>query len=170
MGRWRPPREKSSPYITPEGMEALRAEIRQLWKVERPKVTDTVHQAALNGDRSENGDYIYGKKRLREIDSRVRYLTKRIENVTVVEYSPRQEGKVYFGAWVELENDDGETKTYRLVGADEIKPELAYISIDSPLAKAAIGKAVDDEILVPTPEGEKLWWIVGIRYSQSATE
>ena len=164
MGRWRAPTKRSSPYITPEGIEALRAEVRQLWKIERPVVTETVHQAALNGDRSENGDYIYGKQRLREIDRRVRYLTKRIEEVTVVEYSPRQEGKVYFGAWVSLENDDGQLFEYRIVGADEIDTQKAYISVDSPMAKAMIGKSVDDEVVVKTPTGTQSLWIVNISY------
>ena len=166
MGRWRPPRIKSSPYITTEGMESLRAEIRQLWKIERPQVTETVYQAALNGDRSENGDYIYGKKRLREIDSRVRYLTKRIEELTVVEYLPQQEGKVFFGAWIELENDDGKKATYRIVGADELAPSKGYISVDSPMAKALIGKSEDDEIIVSTPEGAQEWYINTIRYNK----
>lgn len=164
MGRWRAPTKRSSPYITPEGIEALRAEVRQLWKIERPVVTETVHQAALNGDRSENGDYIYGKQRLREIDRRVRYLTKRIEEVTVVEYSPRQEGKVYFGAWVSLENDDGQLFEYRIVGADEIDTQKAYISVDSPMAKAMIGKSVDDEVVVKTPTETQSLWIVNISY------
>ena len=164
MGRWRPPAKKSSPYITPEGIEALRAEVQQLWKVERPVVTETVHQAALNGDRSENGDYIYGKQRLREIDRRVRYLSKRIEDVTIVEYSPKQEGKVFFGAWVTLENEQEETATYRIVGADELDTKKGYISVDSPMAKAMIGKCVDDEISVKTPEGIMEWWIIEIKY------
>lgn len=166
MGRWRPPTKKSSPYITPEGIETLRAEVQQLWKVERPVVTETVHQAALNGDRSENGDYIYGKQRLREIDRRVRYLSKRIEELNVVEYSPKQEGKVYFGAWVSLENDKDEKATYRIVGADEIDTSRGFISVDSPMAKALIGKTVDDEITVNTGEKEINWWIVGIRYKE----
>lgn len=168
MGRWRPPAKKSSPYITQEGMEALRAEVQQLWKVERPIVTETVHQAALNGDRSENGDYIYGKQRLREIDRRVRYLSKRIEEVTVVEYSPKQEGKVFFGAWVSLENEKEETARYRIVGADEIDTHNGCISVDSPMAKALIGKKVDDEVYVKTPEGEVLWWVVEISYNHSS--
>lgn len=166
MGRWRPPAKKSSPYITPQGMETLRAEVRQLWKIERPVVTDTVHQAALNGDRSENGDYIYGKQRLREIDRRVRYLSKRIEDVTVVEYSPKQEGKVFFGAWAELENGDGDQKTYRIVGADELDTKKGWISVDSPMAKSLIGKCVDDEVRVQTPEGIVCWWVIGIEYHQ----
>lgn len=166
MGRWRPPAVKSSPYITPEGIEALRAEVQQLWKIERPVVTETVHQAALNGDRSENGDYIYGKQRLREIDRRVRYLSKRIEEVTVVEYSPKQEGKVFFGAWVTLENEEGDEATFRVVGADEIDTTLGYISVDSPMAKAMIGKSVDDEVKVITPEGIASWWVIDIYYKQ----
>ncbi len=164
MPRWRPKAPPSSPYITPEGMEKLRAEVQQLWKIERPQVTEAVHQAALNGDRSENGDYIYGKKRLREIDRRVRYLSKRIESMKVVEYSPKQEGKVFFGAWVELENESGDCVTYRIVGADEIAPSLGYISLDSPMAKALIGRAVDDEVHVETPQGAALWFINSIRY------
>ena len=167
MGRWRPPRKASSPYITQEGLEALRAEVRQLWKIERPKVTEAVYQAALNGDRSENGDYIYGKKRLREIDGRVRYLSKRIEAVSAIEYSPKQEGKVFFGAWVELENDAGDLSRYRIVGADEIEPSKGYISIDSPMARALIGKVIDDEISVSTPEGALTWFINRIWYTQS---
>jgi len=165
MSRWRPPTQKSSPYLTPEGAEALRAELRQLWKIERPQVTEAVHQAALNGDRSENGDYIYGKKRLREIDRRVRYLNKRIEEAIVVEYSPKQEGKVFFGAFVEIENQAGAVASYRIVGADEIDPSKGYISVDSPVAKALIGKRVDDEIEVQTPEGLIQWYINKIYYS-----
>lgn len=168
MGRWRPPTKKSSPYITPEGIEALRAEVQKLWKIERPIVTETVHQAALNGDRSENGDYIYGKQRLREIDRRVRYLSKRIEDLNIVEYSPKQEGKVFFGAWVSLENDKGEKATYRIVGADEIDTSRGFISVDSPMAKALIGKTVDDEITVNTGEQEINWWIVDIKYKEIA--
>ena len=167
MGRWRPPAKKSSPYITPEGIEKLRAEVQQLWKVERPVVTETVHQAALNGDRSENGDYIYGKQRLREIDRRVRYLSKRIEDVTIVEYSPKQEGKVFFGAWVSLENEAGEHVKYRIVGADEIDTRSGCISVDSPMAKALIGKRIDDEITVDTGERQIEWWITEISYREN---
>jgi len=167
MGRWRPPAKKSSPYITPEGIEKLRAEVQQLWKVERPVVTETVHQAALNGDRSENGDYIYGKQRLREIDRRVRYLSKRIEDVTIVEYSPKQEGKVFFGAWVSLENEAGEHVRYRIVGADEIDTRSGCISVDSPMAKALIGKRIDDEITVDTGERQIEWWITEISYREN---
>jgi len=104
MSRYRPPRRRGSPYITPQGEAVLRAELHQLWKVERPQVTDVVHEAAKNGDRSENGDYIYGKRRLREIDSRVRFLSKRLEELNVVDRIPADTEKVFFGAWVTLED------------------------------------------------------------------
>ena len=153
-----------SAYITRAGYEALNAELKQLWKVERPAVTQQVHDAAALGDRSENADYIYGKRRLREIDRRVRYLAKRLDVITVVDYSPRQEGKVYFGAYVALENERGEVAHYRIVGSDEIDAHSICISVDSPMAKALIGKAVDDEISVRTPTGLAKWWITAIQY------
>ena len=165
MGRYRPPRPKSSPYITAEGAAKMRAELRQLWKVERPQVTQVVHEAAKNGDRSENGDYIYGKRRLREIDSRVRYLTKRLEDATIVEDKPRDPSKVFFAAWVTVEDEEtGEQQTYRLVGADEIDPKLNWISIDSPMARALIGKSIDDDAHVKTPAGDRCFIVTGIRY------
>jgi transcription elongation factor GreB len=165
MGRYRPPRPKSSPYITGEGAAKMRAELRQLWKVERPQVTQIVHEAAKNGDRSENGDYIYGKRRLREIDSRVRYLTKRLEDATIVEDKPRDLSKVFFAAWVTVEDDEtGSEQTYRLVGADEIDPKLNWISIDSPMAQALIGKTIDDEVNVKTPAGDRCFIVTGIKY------
>ena len=167
MSRYRPPAEKSSPYITADGAAKLRAEVRQLWKVERPEVTQVVHEAAKNGDRSENGDYIYGKRRLREIDRRVRYLTKRLEHATIVEDKPRDASKVFFAAWVTLEdkdNPDTPPQRMRLVGADEIDAEQNWISIDSPMARALIGQSVDDEVEVITPEGERCFVIVAIDY------
>jgi transcription elongation factor GreB len=165
MGRYRPPRPKSSPYITGEGAAKMRAELRQLWKVERPQVTQVVHEAAKNGDRSENGDYIYGKRRLREIDSRVRYLTKRLEDATIVEDKPRDPSKVFFAAWVTVEDEEtGEQQTYRLVGADEIDPKLNWISIDSPMARALIGISIDDDAHVKTPAGDRCFIVTGIKY------
>lgn len=143
----------------------MRAELHQLWKVERPQVTHIVHEAAKNGDRSENGDYIYGKRRLREIDSRVRYLTKRIENATIVEDKPRDPSKVFFAAWVTIEDqDNGNQETYRLVGSDELDPKLNWISIDSPMARALVGKAIDDEVNVKTPAGDRRFVITAIIY------
>lgn len=164
MSRYRPPRPKSSTYITPEGEKALRDELHQLWKVERPKVTDVVHEAAKNGDRSENGDYIYGKKRLREIDSRVRFLTKRLEALTVVYDKPRDQSRVFFGAWVTLEDDDGAEKTYRIVGPDEFNLRENKLSMDSPLAKALMKKTIDDEVVVQTPSGEQVYYLTKIWY------
>jgi len=165
MGRYRPPREPSSPYITSGGAKQLRDELRQLWKVERPQVTAVVHEAAKNGDRSENGDYIYGKRRLREIDSRVRYLTNRLEDVTIVDRIPQDTSKVYFGAWITLENDDGESVCYRIVGADELDTSKGYISVDSPLAKALIGKNLDDEIAFNLNNKAREYTIIDIHYS-----
>ena len=164
MGRWRPPRQRGSRYITQEGAEALDKELKQLWKVERPKVTEAVSAAAKNGDRSENGDYIYGKKRLREIDSRVRFLTKRLEELNVVSEKPKDQDKVYFGAWVTLENEDGNETQYRIVGPDEFNVKERLISMDSPMAKAMLSKKLDDEIKVSTPEGDQYFYIVAIRY------
>lgn len=165
MGRYRPPRPKSSAYITPEGEKMLRDELFQLWKIERPEITNVVHEAAKQGDRSENGDYIYGKKRLREIDSRVRFLTKRLEALTVVYDKPKEQNKVFFGAWVTLEDDDGKETQYRIVGPDEFNLRENKLSMDSPLAQAMLKKSLDDEVMVKTPEGEKVFYISAISYS-----
>ena len=116
------------------------------------------------GDRSENAEYIYGKRRLREIDRRVRFLSKRLDVLQIVDYHPKQEGKIFFGAWVELENIDGELKQYRIVGCDEFDPQKNWISIDSPVARALIGKTVDDEIKVFTPAGETILYINKVWY------
>lgn len=165
MGRYRPPRPRGSRYITPEGEQALRAELHELWKVERPKVTAVVHEAAKNGDRSENGDYIYGKKRLREIDSRVRFLTKRLDELTVVDRSPDDHSKVFFGAWVTVEDGEGAEQRFRIVGPDEFDLKQGKLSMDSPLAKALLGKRLDDEIRLQTPDGPREYTIVDIEYS-----
>ena len=151
--------------ITREGYNRLKTELDFLWREERPEVTKKVTWAASLGDRSENADYQYNKKRLREIDRRVRYLRKRLEQVKVVDYSPQQEGKVFFGAWVEIENEAGDVKNFRIVGPDEIYGDAkGYISIDSPMARALLKKEVDDEFAVRTPEGYKEWFINSIRY------
>lgn len=165
MSRWRPPRPKSSPYITPAGARRLKEELVQLWKVERPQVTQVVHEAAKNGDRSENGDYIYGKKRLREIDSRVRFLTKRLESVTIVDRLPENRDQIFFGAWVTVEDEAGAEHTYQLVGPDEFDLSRGQMSVDSPLARQLLGKRIDDEITLRTPEdGEQLYWVTDIEY------
>ena len=155
-----------SDYITRAGWQALDQELKFLWKEERPKVTQAVSDAAALGDRSENAEYIYGKRRLREIDRRVRFLSKRLEVLKIVDYSPNQEGKVFFGAWVELENEQGEVKQYRIVGGDEFDPAKQWISIDSPVARALIGKQVDDEIQVDTPLGKITLYINKIWYEK----
>ena len=164
MSRYRPPRSAGTPLITPEGEARLRAELHELWHVRRPQVTQSVSEAAAQGDRSENAEYTYGKKMLREIDSRVRFLTKRLESLKVVSSSPSDADKVYFGAWVTLEDEDGQESRYRIVGPDELELKLNLISIDSPLARALIGKALDAEVRVPTPTGEKTWYVIAIDY------
>jgi transcription elongation factor GreB len=146
MGRYRPPRRRGSKYITPEGEHALREELHQLWKVERPVVTNAVHEAAKNGDRSENGDYIYGKRRLREIDSRVRFLNKRLDELEVVNRPPEDTSRIFFGAWVTLEDEDGEEQRWRIVGPDEFDLNSGKLSMDSPMARSLLGKGVDDEV------------------------
>lgn len=167
MGRYRPPTRPGSFYITPEGEKVLREEVHRLWKIERPQVTAAVHEAAKNGDRSENGDYIYGKRRLREIDSRVRFLTRRLERLKVVSDIPADRDKVYFGAWVTVEEEDGRTLTYRIVGPDEFDLSRGLISMDSPLARALLGKRRGDDIVFRTPEGERELYIAAIRYTPS---
>lgn len=150
--------------ITREGYEALQQELTQLWKEKRPEVTQKVAWAASLGDRSENADYHYNKKLLREIDRRIRYLSKQLELLKIVDYSAQQAGKVFFGAWVEVENDNGEIKRFRIVGPDEIYNRKNYISIDSPMARALLSKRVDDEINVVTPIGSTIWIINSIDY------
>ena len=164
MSRYRPPRSAGTALITPEGEARMRAELHELWHVRRPQVTQSVSEAAAQGDRSENAEYTYGKKMLREIDSRVRFLTKRLENLKVVDSRPSDPNKVYFGAWVSLEDDDGHESRYRIVGPDELDLKTQQISIDAPLARALIGTALDAEVRVQTPTGEKAWYIVAIEY------
>lgn len=150
--------------ITAEGYNKLNQELNYLWREFRPEITKKVAWAASLGDRSDNADYTENKRLLRQIDSKVRFLRKRIEALKIVEYSPQQEGRVFFGAWVEIENDAGEIKKLRIVGPDEIYGRNDYISIDSPMARALLKKSVDDEAIVPTPKGNKLWFITAISY------
>ena len=164
MSRYRPPRTAGTPLITPEGEARMRAELHELWNVRRPQVTQAVSEAAAQGDRSENAEYTYGKKMLREIDSRVRFLRKRLENLKMIGERPSDPGKVYFGAWVTLEDEQGETARYRIVGPDEFDLKQNLISIDSPLARALVGKALDAEVQVHTPTGERTWYVVEIDY------
>ena len=164
MSRYRPPTRPGSKYITPAGHERLRAELEQLWRVERPQVTAAVSAAAAQGDRSENAEYIYGKKRLREIDSRVRFLRGRLDGMTVVDKPPTDRKRVFFGAWIELEDDDGNVQRHRIVGPDEFDREPGFISMDAPLAKALMGKALDSEITLNIAGVEKRYTIVQIDY------
>ena len=164
-----PPLPKRSPHITPEGAKKLRAELDHLWTVERPRVTQEVADAAAQGDRSENAEYIYGKRRLREIDRRVRFLSKRLDEVKVVNEPPTDPNRVFFGAWVDVEDEDGNARTYRIVGADESDLEKGYISIDSPVARGLLGKREGDEVTVRRPKGDALYTIVGVRYAVTST-
>ena len=150
--------------ITREGRSKLENELDYLWRVERRAVTQSVTEAAAHGDRSENAEYKEAKRRLREIDRRIRFLRKRLEVLNIVAYSPQQEGKVFFGAWVELENESGQIIQYRIVGSDEFDLKKKAISINSPMAKVLIGKSLHDEVVVATPEGQREWVINAIQY------
>jgi transcription elongation factor GreB len=164
MGRYRPPAPPQSNYITPQGAVILEGELDELWRKKRPAVTRAVAEAAAQGDRSENAEYIYGKKQLAEIDRRVRYLRKRLRSVRIVNRLPSDKDKVFFGAWIELENPQGKKQRFRIVGPDEFDHAADYLSMDSPLAKAVIGKSIDTEIAVETPDGVAEWTLIGIRY------
>ena len=164
--RDRKPEPRPKSYITPDGAKKLRAELDQLWTVERPRVTQEVADAAAQGDRSENAEYIYGKRRLREIDRRVRFLSKRLDDVTIVNEPPSDPSRVFFGAWVTLEDEDGQHVTYRVVGPDESDVDKGWISMEAPVAKALLGKRDGDEVMVRRPKGDITYTIVGVRYSE----
>jgi transcription elongation factor GreB len=168
MSRHRPPRRRGTALITPAGEAALRSELRRLWKEERPAVTQAVHEAAKNGDRSENGDYIYGKRRLREIDARVRFLNKRLEELTVVDQPPADTSKIYFGARITLEDEAGAEATWQIVGPDEFDLARRRISIDAPMARALLGRRVDDEVVVQAPAGPQRYLVTAVRYGEDA--
>ena len=158
------PAYRKSPYITPEGHKVLSEELSYLWKTKRPQVTQAVADAAAMGDRSENAEYIYGKKQLRQIDARIRYLSKRLSELKVIDRKPADRSRVFFGAWVELEDGEGNACEYRIVGADEIDPKKNFISIDSPMAKALLRKTDGDDVLVSRPNGTSAFVILSIRY------
>ena len=165
-------RRGSSPkskYITPEGYKALDDELMQLWTEERPRVTQEVADAAALGDRSDNAEYRYGKKRLREIDAHLLYLRKRIDVLEIVPPPERDDGKVRFGAWVRLEDEDGEVVEYRIVGADEFDISKGWISLDSPVGRALIGKEEGDEVSVKRPKGQTLYTVLAYRYQAVAS-
>ncbi len=164
MARYRAPAQAGSKFITPEGARRLRAELDFLWRIQRPEVTRAVSEAAALGDRSENAEYIYGKRQLREIDRRVRYLRKRLEGMTIVDRPPTDRSRIYFGAWVTLEDEQGREMEYRIVGPDEFDAAEGLISMDSPLGRALLRKALDDEITLELPAGTTTFVIIGIRY------
>ena len=167
MSRYRPPQPRGSKFITPQGAARLKQELDHLWRVLRPQVTQAVQEAAAQGDRSENAEYIYGKRQLREIDRRVRFLRQRLEGMVVVDAPPSDRSRVFFGAWVQLEDDDGNEVEYRIVGPDEFDAATGSISMDSPLGRALMGKRLDDEVKVELPGGAKTYVVVGVRYEES---
>ncbi|HEX9708231.1 MAG TPA: transcription elongation factor GreB [Steroidobacteraceae bacterium] len=153
-----------SKYATPEGARRLRAELDELWLVERPAVTRAVADAAAQGDRSENAEYIYGKRRLREIDRRVRFLRGRLDGLKIVADAPSDRGRVFFGAWVTIEEENGAVRRHRIVGPDEFDREPGYISMDSPLGRALLGKQVGDSAEIALPAGTQSVAITAIEY------
>lgn len=166
MSRYRPPQPRGSKFITPQGAARLKHELDHLWRVLRPQVTQAVQEAAAQGDRSENAEYIYGKRQLREIDRRVRFLRQRLEGMVVVDSPPAERSRVFFGAWVTLEDEAGEEVEYRIVGPDEFDAATGYISMDSPLGRALMRKGLDDEVKVELPGGVKTYVVVGVRYEE----
>lgn len=166
MGRFRQAPPPGSKYVTPAGARRLREELEQLWRDERPRVTQAVAAAAAQGDRSENAEYTYGKRRLREIDRRVRFLRQRLDGMVIVDQPPSDARRVFFGAWVELETEDGSRTRYRIVGPDEFDMAPGYISMDAPLGRALLRRALDDEVTVETPAGSQLYVIVSIEYER----
>jgi len=166
MGRYRPPEKRGSPYITPKGHATLMNESKALWK-KRAKVTQILSEAAAEGDRSENAEYIYRKKQLREMDRRIRYLQKRLDELIIVATLPSEKNRVFFGAWVELEDTHEIIHKYRIVGPDEFDVKKGYISIDSPIGQALMKKALDDEVTVDLPNGKVTYIITNIHYLNS---
>ena len=164
MGRWRPAEQPGSKYILPAGARRLREELEYLWRSERPRVTQAVSEAAAQGDRSENAEYTYGKKRLREIDRRVRFLRQRLEGMVIVERAPSDPARAYFGAWVEVEDAAGVRREYRIVGPDEFDMDPRYVSMDAPLGRALLGKQLDAEFTIERPDGPQVLVVTGIRY------
>ena len=167
MSRYRAPVKPGSRYITAAGHARMTAELDQLWRVERPQVTAAVSAAAAQGDRSENAEYTYGKRRLREIDARVRHLRRRLDGMVVVDQPPSAPGRVFFGAWVMLVKDDGSSCRYRIVGPDEFDMAPDYISMDAPLARALLGKPLDAEIAVNIAGTETRYEIAQIEYQRT---
>jgi len=170
MSRYRTPQTPGSKYITPEGKQRLLDEFNLLWKVKRPEVTAALAAAAAEGDRSENAEYQYRKKQLREIDSRIHFLKDRLEDVVVVASAPADPSRVFFGAWVSLEDESARRLDYRIVGPDEFDPQKGYISMDSPMARALMKKCEGDEVVVKRPKGDARYMIVQVSYRPFTSE
>lgn len=170
MGRFRLPQRPGSQYITPQGARRLRAELDLLWRQERPRVTRAVAEAAAQGDRSENAEYTYGKRRLREIDRRVRFLRMRLDGMVIVDRPPSDPRRVFFGAWVVLESEDGGRSRYRIVGPDEFDMAPGYISMDSALGRALLRRALDEEVTIELAGGPRTFLIVAVEYPPPTTE
>jgi transcription elongation factor GreB len=164
MARWRPPPEQSSPYITPQGATMLKTWLSELWQLRRSEVVPALSAAAAEGDRSENAEYIYRKKQLGEIDRKIRYLSRRLEIIQVVDRVPERRDRVYFGAWVAIEDETGAQREYRIVGADETDAQQGLISIDSPLARALLGRKPGDSVTVTLPGKTSELVLIGVRY------
>ncbi len=165
MGRYRPPQPKSSPYITEEGFKILQDELNALWN-RRGDVTKALTAAAAEGDRSENAEYIYRKKELREIDRRIRYLQNRLPDLKIVPAQQQEMKQIFFGAWVTVETDTGDEATYRIVGPDEFDPDKGYISLDSPLAKELLKKTINDEVIIHADKSELRYSVIDVNYTQ----
>jgi transcription elongation factor GreB len=164
MTRWRPPQAASTAIITADGHRKLKAELDHLWRERRPEVVKALAAAAAEGDRSENAEYTYRKKQLGEIDRRVRYLSRRVETAKVVEQKPADSAAIFFSAWFEVEDESGNVQRFRIVGPDETDPALGWISVDSPLARAALKRRVDDEFEAELPGGRRRFVIVSVSY------
>ena len=164
MSRYRPPQKPGSKYITPEGKKRLSDEFEFLWREKRPEVTAALAAAAAEGDRSENAEYIYRKKQLREIDARLHHLKNRLEHIVVVDSKPDDESRVFFGAWVRLEDQEGNITEYRIVGPDEFDSTQGLISMDAPVARALMKKVEGDEVVVKRPKGDAVFTIVRVQY------
>lgn len=160
--RTRPDESRKPGQITAEGYRALQEESARLWSVERPKMADAVATAAAEGDRSENAEYTYSKMKLAAIDRRLRFLGNRLKVLTVIDDPPPNDGRVHFGSWVEVEDENGARRRYRIVGADETDVANDWISMDSPVAQALLGRELDDEVLIRRPKGEVYVTIVDV--------
>jgi transcription elongation factor GreB len=166
MSRYRPPAPRSSPYITPEGAARLREELDRLWRIERPEVVRALADAAAEGDRSENAEYIYRKKQLGGMDRRIRHLRRRLGVLKVVDRTPAASGVAFFGAWVTVEDECGAESRFRIVGPDEFDHAPDYISMDSPLARALMKRTAGDEVVLDLPAGRKTYLLLEVSYSR----